>query len=237
MKIGFALAALAATAVGGCASPRLVGNQNLTIVNAGTMPAPTRADLTGQVRPAVIGPLDRISVDVFGLPELSRAVQADANGQISLPLAGTVDAAGNTPAELARLLEARLRGRYVRDPQVTVNIVEAVSQTVTVDGAVEEPGIYPVTGRMTLMRTVARAKGASEFARLSYVVVFRRVEGRQYATLYDLRAIRNGAYDDPEIYANDIVVVGTSQARRLFRDIIQGSGLLTAPLIAILQRP
>jgi polysaccharide export outer membrane protein len=227
-------ALLAAGLVAGCSGPQLRSNEHVTVSDTGVLPPPTRQDLGGQTRASVIGPFDRVSVEVYGVEDLSRTVQVDAGGRMALPLVGDIEAAGMTVTELAALIRQRLAG-LVRDPQVTVNMVEAVSQTVTIEGEVEEPGIYPVVGRMTLMRVVARAKGATEFARLSHVVLFRRVEGRQMAALYDLRAIRAGLYADPEIYPNDVVVVGESQARRLFRDVLQGSSLLTTPIIALLQ--
>ena len=130
-------------------------------------------------------------------------------------------------------LEKRLQGRYVRDPQVTVNLEETVSQVITVDGQVTKPGLYPVIGRMTLMRAVATAGGAAEFAKLDDVVIFRNVDGQQLAGLYNLKAIRRGNYSDPEVFANDVIVVGDSQARRLFRDLIQASPLITTPLIVL----
>ncbi|WP_447411839.1 SLBB domain-containing protein, partial [Clostridium perfringens] len=79
------------------------------------------------------------------------------------------------------------------------------AQTVAIDGQVNTPGLYPVVGRMTLMRAIASAKGLADFAQPSYVVVYRRVNNQEMAALYDLRAIRNGAYADPDIFANDIV--------------------------------
>jgi polysaccharide export outer membrane protein len=229
------LAALfAGLALSSCASPRLVENGAVGVVPASDLPAPSVADLSAGHRPHLVGPFDKLSVEVLGLPDLSRQVQADANGNISLPMAGTVSVIGQSPEQLARLIEQRLAARYVRDPQVTVGIVETVSQTVTVDGEVRQPGIYPVAGRMTLMRAVARAQGATEFARTRHVVVFRTVEGRPMAALYDLRAIRLAAYADPEIYPNDTIMVGESTARRIFPQILQASTLLLSPLVTLL---
>lgn len=236
MRMPILAAAALAAAAAGCAGPRLIGGPELTVVDRTALPQPTREDLGARGRLHVIGPFDQMAVDVFGVAELSRTVQADAAGRISLPLVGVIEAAGQTPQELATLVEQRLQGRYVRNPRVTVNMTNTVSHVITVDGEVREPGTYPVTGQMTLMRAIARAKGLTEFARASHVVIFRRVEGRDLAALYDLRAIRQGLYDDPEVFTNDVVMVGDSQARRLFRDIIQGSGLLTAPIIALLQQ-
>lgn len=208
---------------------------SLTVIQDQTLPEPGRADLAVPDRPSLIGPLDVVSVDVFGVGELSRELQVDASGRISMPLIGDLDAGGRTREELAAEIAAKLRGRYVRDPFVTVNIRNSVSQVVTVDGSVVEPGLYPVTNQMTLMRAIASAKGTTEFARLDDVVVLRTVGGRKMAGLYNLTAIRRGAYADPAIFANDVVLVGDSPARRLFRDVIAVSPLLSAPLIAFLQ--
>ncbi len=214
----------------------LVSTQQLTVVpDDTTLPAPTRGDLIAGDRPALIGPLDTIQVDVFNVPDLSREVQIDASGRIAMPLIGTIDARGKTASELAVSIEDALRTRYVRNPEVTVNIKSSVSQVVTVDGQVIEPGLYPVTNQMTLMRAVASAKGLSEFAKDDDVVILRTVEGRKMAGLYNIGAIRRGTYDDPQIYANDVIVVGDSPARRRFRDVVSLAPVLAAPLIAILQ--
>lgn len=214
----------------------LEATPQLSVVkDSGTLPAPDRNDLTAPDRQSLIGPLDTIQVDVFNVAELSREMQVDASGRISMPLVGIVDARGKTSAELANAIESALRGRYLRNPQVTINIRSSVSQVVTIDGQVVEPGLYPVTNQMTLLRAIASAKGLSEFARQDDVVILRTVGGRKMAGLYNVGAIRRGAYDDPFIYANDVILVGDSPQRRLFRDFVSLSPLLAGPLIAVLQ--
>ncbi|WCP73963.1 polysaccharide export protein (plasmid) [Sphingomonas hankookensis] len=228
---------LVVLAVSGCARREpLITTPRLTVIeNSSVLPAPERQDLTAGDRPALIGPLDTIEVDVFNVPDLSREMQVDAGGKISMPLVSTIDVRGKTAEEVASAIESALRGRYVRNPQVTVNIKSSVSQVVTIDGQVVEPGLYPVTNQMTLMRAIASAKGMSEFARQEEVVILRTVEGRKMAGLYNVAAIRRGAYDDPPVYANDVIVVGDSPQRRMFRDFVSLSPLLAAPLVAILQ--
>lgn len=234
-KIGTILLLVVALTACGRREP-LVSTARLTVVDdSSILPPPNRADLTAADRPALIGPLDTIQVDVFNVPDLSREMQVDASGRIAMPLAGTIDARGKTAGELAAAIEQALRGRYVRNPEVTINIKSSVSQVVTVDGQVVEPGLYPVTNQMTLMRTIASAKGLSEFARQEDVVILRTVEGRKMAGLYNIGAIRRGTYDDPPIYANDVIVVGDSPQRRLFRDIVSLAPLLASPLIAIIR--
>lgn len=232
-----AILVLGAVALSGCGGRLpLQSTETLSVIDGSTeMPAPERADLTASDRPSFIGPLDTIEVDVFTVPELSRELQVDASGRISMPLVGTLDARGKTAGELAEAIESALRQKYVRDPEVTINIKNSVSQVVTMEGQLVEPGLYPVTNQMTLLRAVASAKGLTEFARTDDVVILRTVGGQRLAGLYNMAAIRRGLYEDPAIYANDIVVVGDSPARRLFRDFVSVAPLLASPLVAILQ--
>jgi len=181
----------------------------------------------------LIGPRDKVVIEVYNVPELTRTLQVDANGQISLPLLGTIDAAGKSPAELSRLITAGLTGRFVRNPQVTVN-ADTTNQIITVDGQVKTPGLYPVLGKMTLQKAIASAQGVTDYANTNYVVVFRKVGDRQMAGVYDLRAVRRGQYADPEVFTNDIIFVGDDANRRLIQTLISSAALLSGPLIAIL---
>jgi polysaccharide export outer membrane protein len=225
-----------ALVVSACSSPAFEGRPDLTVFDNKPLPEPVRQDLVAPSRPYVLGPSDQLMIDVFGIDELTKTVTVDPTGQIAVPLAGSLKVSGMTTNELTEVLVARLRAAHVRNPQVTVNIANAASQVITVDGSVTTPGIYPLVGRMSLMRAIARASGTSEFARENYVVVFRTVDGKRYAALYDLRAIRQGIYEDPEIFSNDIIYVGDSQARRLFRDLVTAAPLITTPLIYLITR-
>jgi polysaccharide export outer membrane protein len=172
--------------------------------------------------------LDEIEITVFDAPELKREGAVDTAGNFSMPLVGSVSAGGKTPSEVAEAVAATLRGRYIKNPQVAVSIKKVVSHTVTIDGSVREPGIYPLPGKMTLQQAVATAKGVSEAADIDKVVVFRTVGGQKMAAMFNLRDIRSGRYKDPEIFGNDIVVVGENRARRLFRDATMSFPLLAS---------
>lgn len=225
------------SACGGSSFKGLETSSAVQLMESYELPQPDRSDIIGDARPYLIGPFDKLSIDVFGVEDLSKEeVQTDASGRISFPLAGVVEAAGLTPAELEDVIEERLRNKYLRNPQVTINLRETVSQVVTLDGQVDKPGLYPVIGRLTLVRAIATAGGTAEFAKLEDVVIFRTVKGQKLAALYNLKAIRQGIYPDPEVFANDVVVVGDSPAKRLFKDALQVVPLLTTPLILLLQR-
>jgi polysaccharide biosynthesis/export protein len=225
----------AALSLSACAGGRFEGREGLDIVRQAPLPEPQREDLTIPSRPYVIGPSDQLSVEVFGIPELGKALTVDLTGQVALPLVGTVKASGLTSDELTDVITQRLRMAHVRKPVVTVNITTAANQVITVDGSVTTPGLYPIVGRMSLMRAIARASGTTEFAQEKYVVVFRNAGGKRYAALYDLRAIRQGIYEDPEIFSNDVIHVGDSQARRIFKDVVSAAPLITTPLLYLLR--
>jgi polysaccharide export outer membrane protein len=228
----FGLAWCLVLALAGCASAPKGLSPDIKMSGQTDLPPPTRADQVAVSRPYLVGAFDKLKIDVFGVEDLQKEVQADASGKFSFPLIGTVDAAGSTPGEISEVIEQRL-ARYVRNPQVTVNLVDTVSQVITVEGEVNKPGLYPVVGNMTLVRAVATAGGVGELAKLDDVVVFRTIEGQRYAALYNLKSIRAGNYVDPAIYANDVVIVGQSSARRLFRDILAATPLLTTPIVVL----
>ena len=166
-----------------------------------------------------IGPRDELSVEVMGAPELKREGEVDAAGNLSMPLVGNIAVGGKTPQQVSDTITAHLRGRYLKNPQVTVNIKKANARTVTVDGAVKNPGLYPVSGRMTLQQAIASAQGAELVADLNNVVIFRTVNNQKMAALFSLKEIRSGRLADPQIYGNDIVIVGENATRRFFSDL------------------
>ena len=169
-----------------------------------------------------IGPLDSLDVTVFQIPDLSlKKAQVDARGRLRLPLVGAVTAGGRTSAELSADIAARLGEKYLQNPQVSVVVVEALSQKVTVEGAVNEAGVFQLKGRTGLMEAVAEAKGESRTGNPRRVAIVRSVDGAPHAALFDLAAIRAGRARDPEVMAGDTVVVDGSRAGMLWRNLIE----------------
>jgi polysaccharide export outer membrane protein len=180
-----------------------------------------------------IGPLDKIRIDVYQVENLSGEFRVDAQGKVQYPLIGQVEAQGLLPSELGQQIAQKLGERYLRSPSVQVAILEQSEQTITVDGSVRSPGVLPIKGSTTLMRAVALAKGTTEDANPSRVVVFRTVNGQRMAAAFDLKAIRRAEAKDPVIYGNDIVVVDGSNIRGIWREVMSTLPLLGyfAPLI------
>ncbi|ALH82296.1 polysaccharide biosynthesis/export family protein [Sphingopyxis macrogoltabida] len=239
----FALSIAAGTTVllSACAkdAPPVASVPNAPVTVLASLPEPEAGDVVRSTRLAYVGPFSELRVEVFGIPDMQRDIMTDGEGNFSFPLVGAVAAAGKTPSVVAEEIRNRLAGKYVRDPQVTVNFKSSVnplsvqSMSVTVDGQVNRAGSYPVVGRVTLMRAVALAGGVNEYAKLEDVVVFRDVGSRKYVGIYNLEAIRRGNYSDPEIFPNDVVIVGDSPARRQFKDILQIGPALLSPIILL----
>lgn len=166
-----------------------------------------------------IGPLDKLMITVFQVDEMKTEVQVDASGKISLPLLGGMVAAGKTTSELSAEIAAKLDAQYLKSPQVTVLVEEAESQRITVGGAVTQPGVFEIKGKTTLLQAVALAHGADRVANLKRVAVFRTVNGQKMVAVVDMRAIQSGKMADPEIYGDDVVIVGESGAKTTLRDL------------------
>jgi polysaccharide export outer membrane protein len=215
----------------GCASHPGLDPNGAVVTSLAELPPPTLADSYGHVPVYTVGPFDELTVTIDELPDYKADITADAQSRLSVPMAGTIEAAGLTQIEVADRITQALK-RNIRDPHVAVNIKDAKSRTVTVDGQVKEPGVYEARGNLSLMRAIATAKGTSEDANEKDVVVFRTVAGQKLAALYNLAAIRRGTYADPEIYPNDIIVVGDSPTSRLIRQL--GPAIAT-PLVLLIQ--
>ena len=165
-----------------------------------------------------IGPLDELDVVVFQEKDMSQTVDVDASGRINLPLVGALIAAGKSPDQLAKEIAQKLGEKYLQSPQVAVLVKKATSQKVIVDGEVGQPGVYPITGRTTLLQAIALAKGADQYADRKHVTIFRFVNSQRYSEVYNLDEIRRAKAPDPEIFGNDVVVVERSGIKSAIRD-------------------
>ena len=165
-----------------------------------------------------IGPSDLLEVSVFQVPELSRTVRVNSRGGLTLPLIGEIQAGGLTGQQLEARIAQRLQEKYLQDPQVSVFIKEFVSQRVTVSGEVNKAGVFPISGRTTLMQAIAMAGGLGKFGDENDVKVFRdRRDGSREVLEYDLEAILQGQAEDPVVTTSDVIVVGKANGRAAFK--------------------
>ena len=172
-----------------------------------------------------IGPLDVLDVAVQHVPEMTVTTRVSGSGQISLPLVGDLPASGRTSMQLQQDIAAAA-SKYVQAPEVTVFIREYASQRITVEGEVTQPGIFPIQGKTTLLQALALAHGTTINAKLQSVAVFRVIDNKRLAAVFDLNAIRTGRTTDPEVYGNDVIEVNTSRSKSMYHDALQAVPLI-----------
>lgn len=218
-----AAAALVLGLASGCTDTR--GGTIPYNVSLGTPDAAVPTTLPADYK---IAPMDTVTVKIYRMDDLTGDYLVDLMGNISMPLIGEVTAAGETPQQLAANLARKYGAKYLRNPDVSVEIKSSAGRIVTVDGAVNKSGAYPVIGPMTLIQAVALAGGTSDDANAHRVAIFRTIDGKREAAAFDLESIRHGQMQDPPIYPGDIVVVDGSKIKETLKELFQGS-----PLIAL----
>jgi polysaccharide export outer membrane protein len=125
---------------------------------------------------------DKIHVAVFGEDNLSGDYTVGPDGQITLPLAGNVQAAGNTIPQLRQAIATTLEHGYVQNPNVTISAIELRPYFIL--GAVTKPGRYSYAPDLTVLDAVATAEGFTYRADMSAVYIRHKSEASEKE--YDL---------------------------------------------------
>lgn len=166
-----------------------------------------------------VGPNDLIDIEILDLDNFKRTVRVNAAGAITLPLIGGIIVAGLTAQQAEQHIASKYGEKYLQNPQISVFIKEFTTERITVDGAVIKPGIYPLTGQITLLRALALAGGFGAIADSSEVMLFRNNDrGERQVAVFDVDLIRSGKSEDPAIKGDDLIVVQRDANRRLLKD-------------------
>jgi polysaccharide export outer membrane protein len=120
---------------------------------------------------------DRITINVFNQADLSGEYTLDGDGRFSMPLIGTVEAAGLTPAELEALLVDRFKPDYLVNPRIFVQVLNY--RPYYLIGEVRGTGAFPYRAGMTYMQAIAIAGGFSYRAKQDHVLVIRSDDPEQ----------------------------------------------------------
>ncbi len=148
----------------------------------------------------LIGPEDIVEVIVWKEPDLSRTVLVRPDGKISLPLVGDIQAEGISPAQLAQVIQNKLKA-YIEVPVVSVILTEINSPKIYILGRVNKPGMYPLKTQLTLLQAIALAGGFAEWAKKDKVIILRRSEGKDKRLEINIEKIVKGKKG-----ANDILL-------------------------------
>lgn len=182
----------------------------------GSMPLNSLNSIDADYR---LGPNDLMDVEVFGIPDLKRTVRVNGSGFVSLALIGNISVNGLTAQQAEVLIASKYSERFLQNPQISVFIREFTTQRITIEGAVSRPGIYPLTGQITLLRAIALAGGGAQLADLKEIMVFRSSPNElPQTTKYNLEDIRSGKTPDPLVKAEDVIVVKRDPVRAAIRD-------------------
>jgi len=144
---------------------------------AGTVPVQSTPNVEAATKPHddsfVIGNDDVLAINVWKEPDISRSIPVRSDGRISLPLAGEIQAAGQTPLALEREIASRLRN-YISEPEVTVMVQQINSQKFNILGQVAKPGSFSLTNSPTVLDAIALAGGFRDFAKKKSIYVLRQ---------------------------------------------------------------
>jgi len=157
----------------------------------------------------IIGPSDVLAINVWKEPDISRSVPVRSDGKISLPLAGELQAGGQTPKQLEQEITKKLAS-FIAEPEVTVMVSESKSQRINILGQVGRPGAYPLTSSMTVLDAIATAGGFKDFAKQKSIYILRqKPDGTQVRLPFNYKDVIKGKNTEQNIKleARDTVVV------------------------------
>jgi polysaccharide export outer membrane protein len=147
----------------------------------------------------VIGNDDVLAINVWKEPDISRSIPVRSDGKISLPLAGEVQAAGQTPLKLEQEIAGRLKN-YISEPEVTVMVQQINSEKFNILGQVTRPGSYPLTNSARVLDAIALAGGFRDFAKQKSIYILRQnAAGGQSRLPFNYKEVIKGRSPDQNI--------------------------------------
>lgn len=157
---------------------------------------------------------DLLHISVYGEPNLDKDVPVQPDGGIAFPLVGNLNARGMTLKELQQQIATNLReSQYfpnLTDNEVTVSMVKATGNSVSVVGQVRQPGTFAYDTQLDVMQALSLAGGLTPFASKSKIKILRRDHaGTQTAILFDYSDVEDGEQLEKNILlrGGDVVVV------------------------------
>lgn len=216
------LALLALTGAAWAANDTALAASAPTSPSPITSPAQALATATGTPsRDYVLGPGDVLRISVFQSPELSLDARVSESGNISYPLLGTLAVGGKSPSQTEAHIAKGLRdGGFVREPQVSVLLMQVKGNQVSVLGSVNRPGRYPIeVAGMRLTDALAQAGGIAPGG-TDIVTLTGSRDGKPYAVDIDLPRLLSGKRgDDPVLRDGDVLYVDRVPTVYVYGDV------------------
>jgi len=171
----------------------------------------------------VVGPQDKLSITVVGIPEFNQQnVLVDNAGTIAYLDVGVIKAAGKTARQIQTEIRQLLidKGQAL-NPTVQVDVSAFRSQMVYVSGAVSHPQGYTITGNETLMNVLAQA-GFSPSAGQRVQVVRNKPTRQQFT--FDRHALENGTAPSFQLQDGDAIIVPDAE-KAIVRGEVRSPGM------------
>jgi polysaccharide export outer membrane protein len=170
--------------------------------------AASRSELksTASTKDYRLGAGDKLRIEVYKDAQLSGPVQVRPDGKITMPLVGDIEASGRTPVELRDTIAAALQ-EYVKNPSVTVVVVEATAATAYIYGEVTRPGPVTLNGDLTVIQALAMAGGLTEWAKAKAIKILRPGPAGVQAVPFNYREALEGYGTPVYLRPGDTVVV------------------------------
>ncbi len=156
-----------------------------------------------------VGVGDILQITTWKEPDLSmEEVLVRTDGKISFPLVNDVEAAGLSPVELKRAIEAGLK-EYVSNPVVTVHVTNPGSQRFYILGEVLNTGEYPLVKHLTVLQAFAVAGGFTEWASKKEIILLRTENGKEKIYRINYKNIVKGKdlSQNIKLQADDTIIV------------------------------
>jgi len=149
-----------------------------------------------------------LNVAVWREPDLKLDILVRPDGKISFPLAGDIQAAGNSVEEVRQLLTKQLE-KLIPDLVVSVSMLQINGNKVFVIGQVNKPGEINANPYIDVMQALSIAGGANAFADVDNIAILRRSGGQQVAIPFDYSEVQDGEELQQNIIlqAGDVIVV------------------------------
>jgi polysaccharide export outer membrane protein len=172
-----------------------------------------------------IGPGDMLDIAVYDVPELTLKVRVGEDGSVTLPLVGEIHCAGLSVSEAENLLVAKLvQDDYVKAPEVSILISEFATQSVSVGGEVNQPGLYPLHGPHTLFDAISAAGGLTSNAGNVITIIHKR----NAETPLKITIANNGVFLNPPdgIQPGDMITVSKAGVVYVVGEVNRPGGFL-----------
>lgn len=135
----------------------------------------------------VLGEGDLLTISVFDNPDLTTQARVSGANKVNFPLVGEVEVGGFSVSEAEQRIAQLLSDGYILNPQVSIFILEYHSKRVTILGEVNKPGLYELSGNVTILELISKAGGLTQNAGEN-ILIKRK----------DLGAVSPGTVKDPK---------------------------------------